>query len=160
MHKQKHRVSITGPLRIDGRAQSSARAVELLHLMAHEGPSLRKREVEEALYGGYCSRSSLWYPLKVCQDAGVDIRYDSEQHSVVLVDEVLFDTDVALGYLEQGDLSAALWMLDGWPNGKGAGAYSEKIAEELRRAIASTPGGLTCSELEDAYDCLDMQRAG
>lgn len=159
-HQHKHRVSITGPLRIDGQLQSSARAVELLHLMTHEGPVLHRREVEKALYGGYCSRSSLWYPLKVCRDAGVSLRYESESQTVVLDDDILFDVDVALGYLDRGDLRAALWVLGGWPSSKGAGVYSERLAAQLRDAIATAPGGFCRSEVEDAYESLDLRPVG
>ncbi|HIW91274.1 MAG TPA: hypothetical protein H9870_06400 [Candidatus Corynebacterium avicola] len=153
------RVCITGTLRIGGHPITSARAVELLYLLVHEGPVLPKILVEDALYGGYCSRSSLWYPLKVCQDAGVDISYDRSRKAVVLKDDLEFDIDFAFDYLAEGNLEAALWMLGGWPGGKGSGSYTEQLTDRLRAAIADTPYGSSRSVLEDAYGMLDERRS-
>lgn len=150
----RHRVCLTGALRIDGRQLSSTRAVELLHLLAHEGPVLPKAVVEDRLYGGYCSRSSLWYPLKVCREAGIDISYDKVRRAVVLSDTLVFDYDIALGYLAVGDARAAMWVLGGWPVSKGAGPYTDGLTARLRKALTDSPLGLCRGDLEDAFDRL------
>lgn len=155
----RHHIRLTGDLGIDGRPESSTRAVELLHLLAHEGPVLPKPVVEDRLYGGYCSRSSLWYPLKVCQEAGIDIRYDRARRAVVLSDDLVFDLDLALAYLDAGDVRAALWVLGGWPESRGAGPYTDELTAQLRDALEASSLGLCRSDLEDAYRWLDARSA-
>lgn len=153
----RHSVCVTGALRIDGRPLTSTRAVELLHLLAHEGPVLPKAVVEDRLYGGYCSRSSLWYPLKVCQEAGVDISYDKSRRAVVLGDNLVFDIDIALSYLAAGNARAALWVLGGWPVSKGAGPYTDLLTARLREAVSSSSLELCRGDVEDTFALLDRK---
>lgn len=152
-----HRVSITGTPCIDGRTQSSVRAVELLHLLVNRGPVVSRGDAEEQLYGGYCSRSALWYPMRVCQEAGIAVKYDPAGRSVVLRDEVVFDIDIALRHLAAGDVTAALWMLSGWPPGSANGSYSARLRERLHSAILTSPAHLTRGDIDDALTYLDRR---
>lgn len=153
-----HDVCITGTLRIDGRIVTSARAVELLHLMSHEGPVLPKKVVEARLYGGYCSRSSLWYPLKICQRVGIAIFYDTSRRSVVLEDDIRFDVDIALDYLAADDARSALWMLGSWPARVGGGSYSATLKKQLGEALMASLAGLCWAEIDDVFQSLDHGR--
>lgn len=83
------------------------------------------------------------------------MHYDRANGTVVLEDELTFDLDIALDYLASGDLGAALWVLGGWPDGKGAGEYSERLGEQLKAAIASSPAGLCHGEVAEAFRMLD-----
>lgn len=154
----RHRVCATGRLRIDGQVVTSARAVELLHLLQHEGPVLPKKVVESRLYGGYCSRSSLWYPLKTCREAGIAVYYDTSRRSVVLEDPLLFDLDIALDHLAAGDLRSALWILGGWPGRTGGGSYSTELKKQLADAVIDSPAGLCWAEIDDVFRTLDQGR--
>ncbi len=152
-----HFVQITGTLRINGEQISSIRSAELLHMVANEGGNIPRSVLEKALYGGFCSRSSLWYPLKVCQDSGINIYYDKENRSVVLQDTVLFDYDIAINYLRQGKFRAALWVLNGWPFSSSTDPYAELLKEQLQREFLAACPTIYRSEIEDAFDILDAK---
>lgn len=157
---RRHFVQITGTLRINGKEASSTRAAQLLHMVASGGGRLARSTIEKVLYGGFCSRSSLWYPLKVCQESGVDIHYDKVTRSVVLHDAVLFDYDVAVNYLRQGKPQAALWVLNGWPFASSTDPYAESLTTRLRDEFLAAQPNMYRSEIEDAFEVLDTKCLG
>lgn len=150
-----HFVQITGDLRINGRKISSARSVELLHIVANNGYRVLRSTIENDLWGGFCSRSSLWYPLKICQRADINITYDKPTRSVVLHEQVYFDYDIALNYLREGNLRAAVWILNGWPLPNHTDPYAEDLDLKLREKLASTGSDLYRSEIEEVFDILN-----
>lgn len=155
-----HYVQITGKLRINGRPVSSVRAVELLHLVASNDNQMSRNEIELHLYRGYCARSSLWYPLKVCQKSGVDIRYSKKERTVFLYSPIKFDYDLAMHFLEQRDLNAALWILNGWPVTNQAESYFEYLLEKLRNELKSASSHYYWSEIEEIFESIDRKCQG
>lgn len=152
-----HYVQMTGDLRIDGKKVPSIRAAELLHLVAHNGNQMSRTEIEEKLYGGYCARSSLWYPLKVCQKSGIDIRYNRETKTVVLYDEIQFDYDSAMHFLSKGDLDAALWVLNGWPITNQTESYSDQLSDKFKQKLESLRSNYYWSEIEELFESLEYK---
>lgn len=155
--RKSHFIQITGELRINGNKISSIRAVELLHLVVNAGYRMSRQELEKYLYGGFCARSSLWYPLKVCQKAGINISYEKETRSVVLHDKVHFDYDVGMSFLKQKDLKSAVWILNGWPLATQTNSYSDLLLAELKKEIENIGSTAYWSEIEEAYESLDSK---
>lgn len=154
---RKHYVQMTGSLRINGHPVSSIRSIELLHLVSSMGGTISRSDAEKTLYGGFCARSSLWYPLKVCQQANINIYYDKKTKSIVLDDLVYFDYAMALDYLEHGEYKAAVWVLHGWPVASTTNSYMKSLKDNLKDQILLSLASSFRSEIEDALDTIEAK---
>ncbi|MCQ9344097.1 hypothetical protein [Corynebacterium kozikiae] len=150
-----HYVQITGEFRINGKKLASIRAAELLHLVSNNGKRVSRYVIENKLYGGYCSRSSIWYPLKICQKAGIDIHYNRQAKTVVLTDDIQFDYDLAMDFLANEDLRSAIWVLNGWPLANQSNSYSDLLLEQLKIQLESHTSDHYWSEVEEIFEALD-----
>lgn len=152
-----HRVCLTGRLSLDGREVTSARAVELLYLLAHEGPEVSKAVIEQRLYGGFCSRSAVWNIMKKCRDLGISLEYDRARRLVRLRDTVVFDVDIAMHYFSAGDFRTALWVVEGWPLLGAPGSYGEAIMKKFCRSIEEGPLGCVKDDVMKIHHLLETR---
>lgn len=157
MDPVRHYVSLTGTLAIDGRPFTSERAAELLYLLARQGPSVAKLTIEEALYGGYCSRSAVWNVIKKCRDLGVSIHYDRSSDTFTLVDVLLFDVDFAMAFFSDGDFRAGLWVVGGWPSFRSEGSYRDDVRNGFNSALDEGQCGLIADSLAKIRHVLDFR---